>query len=300
MTYNFLHLVNRLCHKFNEVPLTDTTFATADGVYSEFKNAVNAGITDVCQQKNNEWPFSWQELTFNTTIGQGQYNKAASAINIDWDSFQILKPAITIDSITQTDGLATANVAAGHQLVTNDYPYITGADQSGYNGDFYVTVISPTQFTFSVPSTTVSPATGTIKVYPPTKNVRLHFMDYDAYRDEGYQRRDNDAYRTEHYSVPFFAVRKTDNNIILSPKPDRVYTVQYDSFMIPTNMENYNDTPFVPEAFEDIVIDAATWYAYMFRDNVEEAAIQEQRYKDNIETMARMIIPQQTYMRVVD
>lgn len=300
MAYDFLYCVNRLCNKFNEVPLTSSTFATADGVYSEFKNAVNAAVTDIYQAKNNEWPFAWQEIQFKTVVGTGQYTKSVNAINVDWDSFQILKQPITLDTLTQSAGLATATYAAGHGFKTNDYIYISGANQTDYVGYFYITVTSATQFTFAVSSSAVTPATGTISVFPPYGNTKLKFIDYDAYRDEKYQERDNEAFKDGQYSTPFFAVRKTDNNIILSPKPDRIYTVQYDSFVLPSNMELYSDTPAIPEVFADVLIDGATWYAYMFRDNVEQADIQRKRYEENVETMARMLIPQQTFMRVVD
>lgn len=70
---------------------------------------------------------------------------------------------ISVSSITQTLGTATATTATAHGLDVNDWTYIEGADQSGYNGIVKVlTVPSTGLFTYSVVSTTVSPATGTI------------------------------------------------------------------------------------------------------------------------------------------
>ena len=82
MTYNYLGLVNKLCNRLNEVPLTSSNFATADGVYSDFKNAINLAIQDICTQQDIEWPFLWQETTFTTTIGTHEYNKHASATDL--------------------------------------------------------------------------------------------------------------------------------------------------------------------------------------------------------------------------
>ena len=301
MAYNYLYLVNRLCHKFNEVPLDSTTFASADGVYAEFKDAINAAIKDIHIRKNNEWPFCWQQLQFRTTAGVGEYTKNPNAVNIDWDSFQIVKQPIVIDTLTQTGGLATATVAAGHTFQNNDYIYIVGANQVGYNGSFYINVVDSTHFTFAVPSTTVTPATGLLLyAFPPYSNTKLKFADYDAYRDEGYQQRDNNAYQIGQYGVPFYAVRKTDNNIILSPKPNRTFTVQYDSFTLPDDLVLFSDVPTIPEVHKEVIIYAALWCVYMFRDNKEEADLADDRYKESIEDMARILIPQQTYMRIVD
>lgn len=300
MAYDFLYLTNRLCNKFNEVPLDASTFLTADGVYSEFKNAVNAAIKDIHTRKNCEWPFAWDEITFKTVIGQSEYAKDANAAGIDWDSFQLVKTKVNIDSITQSLGLATATVAAGHQLQDNDYVYLTGATQSDYNGFFYVNVSSPTQFTFAVSASAVSPATGTPAYFMPYPNRYLVFCDIDGYRQEGLQRRDNNAYITGQYNIPERVVRKSDNNIILTPKPDRIYTVQYESFMLPADLEVDSDIPVIPEVFKEVIVDAALWCIYMFRDNVEEAASAETKYEKSLENMARILIPQTSYMRVVD
>ena len=66
---------------------------------------------------------------------------------------------ITITSITQSGGIATAT-ATNHQLASGFNVTISGADQADYNGTFTIEATSADTFTFAVPSTTVSPATG--------------------------------------------------------------------------------------------------------------------------------------------
>lgn len=298
MTYNYLGLVNKLCNRLNEVPLTSSNFATADGVYSDFKNAINLAIQDICTQQDIEWPFLWQETTFTTTIGTHEYNKHASAIAIDWDSFYIKKPQLTIDSLTQSSGTATATVSAGHQLVTGDRVYISGADQSGYNGDFNVTVTNSTTFTFSVNSSTVSPATGTIVMYPPYSSKHLTYIDFDKYRQEGDRDKDNDTYRTEDFKKPEMVIRKPSNNFIISPKSDRIYTIQYEYYGSPTALSAYGDIPIIPEFFENVILDGAIVHGYFFRDNLEQTNIAKSAYEDKLVDMRRILIPMQNYMRI--
>lgn len=300
MTYNYLWLVNRLCQKMGEVELDDTNFASADGVYSDFKASVNAAIGDICQDQDNEWPFNWVNTTFVTTIGTNEYNKASGAVNLDWDSFKIKRAPLSIYTLTQTSGTATATVLAGHQLITGDYVYIYGANQSEYVGNFVVTVVSDTVFTFSVSSSAVSPATGTMYVVPPYSTRHLKKIDYDAYREEGWEEQDDNMLAEGQYNVPRRVVRKPDNNFIISPKPNRKYTISYDYFTMPTDLTAYSDVPIIPEDWKETIVKKAIVHAYMFRDNVEEADAADKAYESDMRSMRRILIEQPSFMRVVD
>ncbi|MDD5271710.1 MAG: hypothetical protein PHU14_03210 [Methylovulum sp.] len=73
-----------------------------------------------------------------------------------------------VTSITQTGGVATLTVAAGHGFVANQVIAVSGANEAAYNGDFLVTGTTSTTLTFNVAGNPSSPATGTIsaKVSP--------------------------------------------------------------------------------------------------------------------------------------
>lgn len=81
--------------------------------------------------------------------------------------------ALTLASLTQSAGLATATVTAGHGLTDLQQVTIAGAAQAGYNGTFTATYVSATVFTFPVASATVSPATGTVTATPDPVPVML-------------------------------------------------------------------------------------------------------------------------------
>ena len=59
---------------------------------------------------------------------------------------------------------ATATVADTSTMEDGSIATISGADQSDYNGDFVITVTGGTTFTYPVPGTPVTPATGTFTV----------------------------------------------------------------------------------------------------------------------------------------
>lgn len=70
--------------------------------------------------------------------------------------------AIGVSGVTSSSTTATVTTSAAHGLYNNFWVRIGGANQSAYNGDWQITVTSPTTFTYMMAGTTASPATGTI------------------------------------------------------------------------------------------------------------------------------------------
>lgn len=70
----------------------------------------------------------------------------------------------SVTSITQTGGVATVTQTA-HGYEDHDRIRHAGAAQAGYVGDFYIKVVDANTYTMSVPSGTVSPATGTLTAF---------------------------------------------------------------------------------------------------------------------------------------
>jgi RHS repeat-associated protein len=71
--------------------------------------------------------------------------------------------ALSVSSLTQSSGVATATTSAAHGYATGDWVFIQGATPSGYDGWFEITAVpSSTTFTYAVPSGLASTASGTI------------------------------------------------------------------------------------------------------------------------------------------
>jgi hypothetical protein len=67
------------------------------------------------------------------------------------------------ESVTVSRIISTATVThTGHGMATGDFALIQGATQEEYNGCFEITVITANTYTYTVPGTPTSPATGTI------------------------------------------------------------------------------------------------------------------------------------------
>jgi hypothetical protein len=300
MSSDYLTLTNRVLRAFNEVNLTSSNFASATGFHAEVKDAINQAIIDIYTFEDTEWPFAWDNTTFDTTVGQTTYAKDTDFISVDWQSFKIKRGYADCFTLTQTGGTATFTSVAAHNFITGDRITISGANETDYNGTFTVTVTGSTLFTFDVSSSAAASATGTIIAKSDTVTQRtLRFKDINSYRDEKYD--DDDAGRNSTgYAKPIYAVRKSDNNVILTPAPDRVYTIYYEGFVAPTALSAYNDTSAVPTMFDQVIVDKALHYCYMFRDNLEQATLAHTRYEDNVRKMRRILIPVDEYFRYTD
>lgn len=68
----------------------------------------------------------------------------------------------SVTSITRSGATATVTVPVPHNLITGQSVTIAGANEVDYNGTFAVTVTSGVVFTYTVPGTPATPATGTI------------------------------------------------------------------------------------------------------------------------------------------
>ena len=300
--YNYLGLVNRVLSDFNEVQLTTGTFSSAVGFQTNVLNYVNDALLDIYNYEDIDWPFLWQHQTFQTTIGVGNYTVPSTVQYPNWNSFEVQRTTIPITSLTQSGGVATCTVASGHTLVSSingisvvDLVIVQGVtNDTGFDGQFTPTIVSPTVFTYTC-SASASTGTGTsMTIIPPPNNQFLALKDWGEYMRDWRDVDVNGAlqYQTS-YSPPRFISRRPDNNIQISPYPDRIYTVGYDAFLNPNAfyLTNPTDVPILPDSFRQVIIDRANIYALAFRDNDVQLARNDTRFVESCDRMRRILIP---------
>jgi hypothetical protein len=88
----------------------------------------------------------------------GEVNKVVALL----DACLVNGYTASVTSITRAGSTATVTCPVPHNLLTGQSVLIAGADQPDYNGTFVVTVTSASVFTYVVPGTPATPATGTI------------------------------------------------------------------------------------------------------------------------------------------
>lgn len=88
MAYDFIGLVNDVNRRLNEVELTTSNFAGAQGYYNLTKDAVNAAIRHI-HQEEFEWPWNHVEETEILVPGEARYGFPYDAKTINMNTFRI-------------------------------------------------------------------------------------------------------------------------------------------------------------------------------------------------------------------
>jgi hypothetical protein len=140
---------------------TSTLFAIANGI---IYNASTSTATSVFTGLTNS---QFQHCMISTAGGQFlvAVNGVDPAIVYDgtrWYKIADTTTAQTISTITRGGSgnlTATLTTAVAHGLVTGNRVTITGATESNYNGTYYITVTSPTVFTYTMATAPAANAT---------------------------------------------------------------------------------------------------------------------------------------------
>lgn len=97
--------------------------------------------------------------------------------------------------------------------------------------------------------------------------------------------------------LPRFVFR-TNSGWGLTPSPNEAYTVNFNYFKIPTELSLHDDECTVPSAYDYVIVSAAMWYMYLWRENEERAQLARSEYDDNIKHMTNVLITE--YSDMVD
>lgn len=127
--------------------------------------------------------------------------------------------------------------------------------------------------------------------------VRLKQITYDEYVDRYIDQEDeSDATKG---GAPEKIFRTQNNEFGIVPLPDKAYQVDYEFFTFPVDLSLYTDVPTVPERFRFVITDGAMYYAYMFRDNIEMAALSQQKFDAGIKQMRVLLVNENIYVRAI-
>ena len=81
--------------------------------------------------------------------------------------------------------------------------------------------------------------------------------------------------------------------------PDAAYTIEYEFFMFPADLDLHDDVPTIPFRFKHVIVDGAMYHAYMFRDNIESASLALRKFDDGIKQMRTLLVNENIYARAV-
>jgi hypothetical protein len=170
------------------------------------------------------------------------------------------------------------------------------------DGEYHVTKFTATASTTYISfANTASTASsnydiGSVEVTENIQPERLTYLSYNEWLDN-HSERDLSTTSSDQFGLPRYVYRTQDNsNIGLSPIPEKsTYSISYDYFMTHTDLSAYNDSPTLPDRFNDIVVNRAKYYAYMMRANMAGAQLAEKDYLEGVKRMRVELLNYQNY-----
>ena len=99
-----------------------------------------------------------------------------------------------------------------------------------------------------------------------------------------------DAAGTGGRTAPSLVYQTAEEKIGVTPIPDAAYVVEYVYYKFPDDLSAFNDTMIIPDRFKYIIIDGAMVYMMRFRSNEQSAQIHQQKFKDGIKVMRRLLL----------
>jgi len=114
-----------------------------------------------------------------TTIPEG--TQATSSSGFIYETTQvgsISDTTINIVELTRSGSVVTVKTSTSHNLASSISVIVAGADQTEYNGSFQITVLSASEFTYTIETTPTTPATGTMTVSAVYANIPITSLEY--------------------------------------------------------------------------------------------------------------------------
>ena len=122
---------------------------------------------------------------------------------------------------------------------------------------------------------------------------KLKVIDYEEYLNK-YIEYEYDNSKT---GTPEFVFRTPDLRYGLVPTPDKAYTVIYEYYQFPVDLELADDVPTIPERFAHVIVDGAMYYAYLFRENTQDAVLAKEKFTEGIDNMRSLLVNRFEYVR---
>ena len=292
MAESYLTLTNKVIARLNEVVLTSSTFSSARGIQVQCQNAVNEAVRFINQREFN-YPFNNTTATKTLTPGTVRYSLPSSTKTVDYNTFRLVKDS-DINSI-------------GGRLAIMDYNeyvnnYITQEDEittNNLNGS-----LNDSATTITVDSASSFDSTGTLYI----ENEQITYTGTSSTTFTGCTRGANSTTAASHSDdvqvaqfdkggIPQYVIRSPDNNYLLYPFPNKVYSVKFEYYTYPDDMSDHDDTTTIPDRFAPIILDGATAFVYQYRGETQQYQLNMQRFEQGIKNMQTLLINRFEYLR---
>lgn len=119
-------------------------------------------------------------------------------------------------------------------------------------------------------------------------------IDYEEYLEKF----SDMEYRPSNYkSIPRNVFRTPELKFGIFPPPDKAYTLDYEYYRLPVELEDWDDVPTIPSMFRYVIFSGAMIEGYLFRGDKEASAMSARNFENGIDDMRKILINRLEYAR---
>lgn len=138
----------------------------------------------------------------------------------------------------------------------------------------------------------------TMRLVTPNETRHLREGDYEQII-QNYP--DYEINPSDYASIPWGVYRRPDRKIGLHPPLETGgasgYSLRFDYYAVPSDLEAYSDVPTIPERYKYVITDGALMYSYTFRSDTENSVRYEERFNRGIQDMREIEMNRYEYLR---
>ncbi len=123
----------------------------------------------------------------------------------------------------------------------------------------------------------------------------LKALQYEEYLEK-YVDQEYDS-GTANRGMPRFIVRAPSREFILTPEPDKAYTLTYEYYILGFDLVLAADVPSIPESYRHVIVNGAMYYVYQFRNDAQMANMSKQMFTEGIKYLRTQHINRSDYIR---
>ncbi len=127
-----------------------------------------------------------------------------------------------------------------------------------------------------------------VEVRRADSSRKLDYCDFQVWQDK--LKQDDIETFPDSFSKPSGVFRTQNDEFGVTPTPNEPYTITFDYWVEHAELSANTDTTTIPFRYDNVIVDGAVYYLYMFRDNFEMASTANKKFNDGKGLMRRRLI----------
>jgi len=126
------------------------------------------------------------------------------------------------------------------------------------------------------------------------ESQKLIVLDYEEYLEK-YS--DHEFRPTEYLDLPAYVVKRRDRSFTVTPPPDKAYVLRYEYYRLTSDLVDWDDETTIPDFMRWIILEGAMHQAYMFRGDLESAAMSDNMFRQGVKDLRVLSTNRYEYVR---